>query len=132
MTQSIAIMILGSATGNNSSHTALHFSEAVLAKGYRIERLFFYHEAAVIGSDLSISAQDEQNLPSDWQALISEYQLDAVVCIASGLKRGIINASEAKRYNKSQHSLHHALELSGLGQWIDAVNHADKYIVFGN
>ncbi len=131
MSKSIAIMILGSPTANSSSHTALNFAKTVIASGHRIERLFFYHEAASIGSELGISAQDEQNLPASWQTFITENHIEAVICIASGLKRGIINAVEAKRYDKSQHNLHTCFELSGLGQWIDAVNNADKYIVFG-
>lgn len=102
-----------------------------MESGQRIERLFFYHEAAYIGSDLTIASQDEQNLPEDWQSFIQDNDLDAVVCIASGLKRGIVDDSESRRYEKSQHSLNSNLELAGLGQWVEAVNNADKHIVFG-
>lgn len=131
MPQSIAIMILGSPTANSSSQTALDFAKAVIVSGKRIERLFFFHDGALLGSTLNISSQDETNLPDNWQKFIDENQIDAVVCIASGLKRGIIDTAEAKRYEKNQHNLHHSMELSGLGQWIDAVNNADTYIVFG-
>lgn len=131
MSKSVAIMILGSPTASSSCHTALNFAKTVITSGYRIERLFFYHEAVSIGSELGISAQDEKNLPASWQTLITENHIDAVICIASGLKRGVINATEAKRHGKNQHNLQASFELSGLGQWIDAVNNADKYIVFG-
>jgi tRNA 2-thiouridine synthesizing protein D len=132
MPSSIAIMILGNATANNSSQTALQFVKTVLKTGRKIERLFFYHEGASLASSLSVQSQDEINLCSEWQQFIEEHQLDAVVCIASGLKRGILDHSEARRHEKNATSLHPALELSGLGQWIDAVSKADKYIVFGN
>lgn len=131
MSQSIAIMVLGSPYANTSTQTALSFSKAVLQNGYHIERLFFYHEAAYIGSNLTIAAQDEQNLPEAWQEFIQAHHLEAVVCIASGLKRGIIDKSESDRYEKKQSSLHNNMELAGLGQWIEAVNNAHKHIIFG-
>ena len=124
-------MVLGSPYGDSSTDTALDFSKAVLASGYSIERLFFYHEAAHVGSSLTVSSQDEQNLPEAWQAFIKSNQLDAVVCIASGLKRGIIDKPESKRYERDHFTLSENIELAGLGQWIDAVNSADKHIVFG-
>lgn len=131
MPESIAIMILGNATANSSSQTALEFAKAVIANGKRIERLFFYHEAVALGSNLTVWGQDEQNLPDAWQMFIQENNLDAIVCIASALKRGVINSSEATRYEKTSCNLAKSMELSGLGQWVDAVNNADKYIVFG-
>ena len=129
--QSITMLILGSPYANTSTQTALQFAQAVLSRGHTITRIFFYHEAATVGNALSISAQDENNLPAAWQTFIQQQQLDAVICIASGLKRGIIDAEEASRYQKAQHNLHPAIELSGLGQWVDAVSCSDKHIVFG-
>ena len=132
MTQSIAIMVLGSPYADTSTATALNFSRQVIESGNHIELIFFYHEAAYIGTELSIASQDEQNLPEAWQEFVSKHNLNAIVCIASGLKRGIIDKPESDRYEKDQHSLHPNIELSGLGQWVDAVNTADKHIVFGN
>ena len=131
MPQSIAIMILGSATGTGSAQNALEFAKAVLASGHRIERLFFYHDAVTLGSNLGICNQDETDLPSAWQDFVRENRLDAVVCIASAIKRGVIDTTESKRYGKTSHNLDSHMALSGLGQWVDAVNKADKYIVFG-
>ena len=132
MSSSIAIMILGNATSNSSSQIALNYAKAVMECGHRIERLFFYHEAASLGSTFTVNAQDELHLNRAWQEFIAEHQLDAVVCIASGLKRGILDSNEAKRYEKPGHNLSSHMELSGLGQWIDAVCKADRSIVFGN
>lgn len=131
MSQSIAIMVLGSPYAETSTQTALHFAKATLAKGYAIERLFFYHEAAYVGSALTVAAQDEINLPEAWQAFIAANALDSVVCIASALKRGILDSDEASRYEKPAVSLDNRMQLAGLGQWIDAVNRADKQIIFG-
>ena len=131
MSQSIAIMVLGSPYANTSTQTALHFAESVLATGNTIERLFFYHDAVYTSTSLSIASQDEINLPQAWCDFINKNQLEAIVCIASGLKRGIIDTQESKRYEKDQHSLNANYELSGLGQWIEAVQNANQQIVFG-
>ena len=131
MPDSIAIMILGNATASGSAQNALVFAKAALAQGKKIERLFFYHEAVTMGSTLAVCNQDEQHLSAEWQGFIREHGLDGVVCIASALKRGVVDSTESRRYEKATYNLAEGMELSGLGQWVDAVNSADKYIVFG-
>lgn len=128
---SIAILVLGAPYADGSCQTAFEFAKAVIAKDWHIEQIFFYHEATTVSSQLSVSAQDEINLADAWQELIAEHAIEAITCIASGLKRGIIDASEAKRYEKPQHSISPVLELGGLGLWIEAINKADRHIVFG-
>lgn len=130
MSQSIAIMITASACHAAGAHTALNFTRSVIQQGFTVECLFFYHEGAMLGSQLTISPQDEINLPQSWQQLITEHNLPAIVCIASGLKRGIIDTTEARRYQKPASSMADSMELAGLGQWIEAVNNADQHIVF--
>lgn len=129
--ESIAIMVLGSPYSNSSTRNALDFARHVLSTGRRIELLFFYHEGVHAASGLTVSSQDEQNLPEAWQQFIKANDIEAVVCIASALKRGIIDQSEADRFRKTQHSLDGSLALGGIGQWIEAVNNANKHIVFG-
>jgi tRNA 2-thiouridine synthesizing protein D len=130
MSQSIAILVIASPTGQSSTQTALEFAKTVVASGRHIEQVFFYHEAVALASDLTIYAQDEFNLPKAWQAFISENQIAASVCIASSLKRGIIDEAEAKRYNKTSANISPHIDIAGLGTWITAVNNADKSIVF--
>ena len=50
-------------------------------------------------------AQDETNLQTAWEKLIEEHDLDAVACVTSALKRGIIDSQEANRYEKDADSL---------------------------
>ena len=129
--KSIAVMILSSPHGSPHAQTALTYCQAAMAQGHHIYRLFFYHEAAYLGSNTNCPPQDEINLPQSWQTFISDNKLDAVVCIASALKRGILDEPEATRYEKTSACLDSAMELSGLGQWVDAVNRADQHIIFG-
>ena len=124
-------MVLASPNASIHSQTALHYCQAALTAGHSIIRLFFYHEGAYLANTANCVPQDEIDLPASWQSFITENKLDAVVCIASGLKRGMLDNTEAQRYEKNNTVLSEAFELSGLGQWIDAVNTADQHIVFG-
>ena len=127
----IAVMVLSSPHASTHSHTALQYCQAAVAAGHNIYRIFFYHEAAYLANTSNCSPQDEINLPQSWQNFIQQNNIDAVVCIASGLKRGVLDNTEAQRYEKDHAILSPATELSGLGQWIDAVNQSDQHIIFG-
>jgi tRNA 2-thiouridine synthesizing protein D len=47
------------------------------------------------------------------------------------LRRGIINATEAERYEKQGHNLTDEFVLSGLGQLVEAGLESDRLITFG-
>ncbi|MFC3941456.1 sulfurtransferase TusD [Pseudomonas gingeri NCPPB 3146 = LMG 5327] len=114
-----------------SSRRALLFAQAVLAGGHEIVRLFFYQDGVHSASSNVVTPQDEQDLPQDWAAFVSEHQLDGVVCIAAALRRGVLNSEEAQRYQRAAVNLGGPWELSGLGQLHDAVQAADRLICFG-
>jgi tRNA 2-thiouridine synthesizing protein D len=114
-----------------ASHSAYQFAQALLTQGHQLYRVFFYHDGAYHGSALNVSPQNETDLNHHWQALQKKYQLDIVVCIAAGLKRGIVDVAEATRYEKPAANLLEGMALSGLGQWVDAVVVSDRFITFG-
>lgn len=114
-----------------SAATALRFAKAVLAAGHSIHRIFFYRDGVHNASALAAPPRDEQNIPAQWQQLAREHQLDLVVCIAAAVRRGVIDANEAKRYEKPNHNLAEGFELSGLGQLIEAGLVSDRVITFG-
>lgn len=111
--------------------TALRFAKAVLAAGHGIHRVFFYRDGIYNSNALASPPRDEQNIPQQWQQLAREHQLDMVVCIAAAVRRGVLDAGEAKRYEKSSQNLAEGFELSGLGQLIEAGLHSDRVITFG-
>ena len=114
-----------------SSRRALRFAEAALAGGHRIVRLFFYQDAVQLASGLGVAAQDELDLPATWRAFVSDNRLDAVVCIAAALRRGVLNEEEARRYGRGAANVAAPWELSGLGQLHEAAQEADRLICFG-
>ena len=64
-----------------------------------------------------------------WRAL-SAQGVELAVCIASGIKRGVLSEEERARYEKTSNSLAEPFTLVGLGQLISAINEADRYIEF--
>ncbi len=122
---------LFSAAHAPSSRRALLFAQAALAAGHEIVRLFFYQDGVYNAANSVVTPQDEQDLPQQWRAFVTEHQLDGVVCIAAALRRGVLNAEEAQRYQRSAASVEAPWALSGLGQLHDAIQDADRLICFG-
>ncbi|WP_312935757.1 sulfurtransferase complex subunit TusD [Pseudomonas sp.] len=114
-----------------SSRRALRFAEAALQAGHDITRLFFYQEGVHSASANIVAPQDEADIAAQWRALIEQRQLDAVVCIAAALRRGVLNQEEAERYQRPAANLPSPWVLSGLGQLHEAAQSADRLICFG-
>lgn len=113
------------------SRRALRFAEAVLAGGHEITRLFLYQDGVHIASANIVTAQDELDLVGEWECFVRSHALDGVVCIAAGLRRGVLDAQEAKRHMRPAANLSPAWELSGLGQLHEAAQQADRLVCFG-
>ena len=126
------LAIYGSLGTSQSGLSALAFAHAVLDAGHSIILIFFYHDGVHHASALVSPPQDELNLPEQWQDLIDKFQLDAVVCIAAALRRGIINNTESERYELPASNLRDCYHLSGLGQFLEAIIVADRLIIFGD
>ncbi|KRP41835.1 tRNA 2-thiouridine synthesizing protein D [Pseudomonas libanensis] len=122
---------LYSAAHAPSSRRALLFAQAALAGGHEIVRLFFYQDGVYSASNNIVAPQDEQDIARQWREFVSQHQLDGVVCIAAALRRGVLNAEEAMRYQRSAVNLEAPWALSGLGQLHDAIQGADRLICFG-
>lgn len=127
----ISVMVTGSPVSTQSAQTALSFCEAAITAGHQLYRIFFYEDGVHVGNSLAINAQDERNLNSDWSAFVQKHELDAVICVASALKRGVLNDGEAVRYEKPAANLADGFDISGLGQWVDACINSDRVVSFG-
>ena len=114
-----------------STRRALYFAQAVLAAGHEIVRVFFYQDGVLTASNNLVVAQDQQDIAKEWQAFIAKHKLDAVVCIAAALRRGVLDQAEAQRYQRDAVNLAESYELSGLGQLHDGLQQADRFISFG-
>lgn len=125
------IVLYAAPYSSQASLSALRFAQATLAQGHEIVRLFFYYDGVHNTTTLSVPAQDEYDLAKAWNALIKEHRIDAVSCVSSALKRGVLDTGEATRYERSGGNLMDGVVLSGLGQLVDATLTSDRVISFG-
>lgn len=127
----LTLVIHAAPWSEQAPETAYRFCRAALASGHSIHRLFFYADGVHNTTTLSVPAQDEFDIPEAWRRLIEEHGIDTVSCVSSALKRGLLDAREAGRYERDCSNLSPAAELSGLGQLVDAVIESDRVINFG-
>lgn len=116
---------------SQASYSAYQFAIAVLNQGHNLHRVFFYQDGVHNATDLAAPPQDEFNLQQAWQRLAKDHKLDLVVCISAALRRGILDESEAKRYDKPSYNLANEFTVSGLGQLVEAAVVSDRLISFG-
>ena len=117
---------------HQSSDTALQFVRAALGKGHEIFRVFFYHDGVNNGTRLSVPPADDRLIQKEWSELGLEHGLDLVICIAAAQRRGLMDASEAKRQGLNADNISEGFRISGLGQLIEGGIQSDRTIVFGD
>ncbi len=126
-----SLLVLNAPGAAQSGASALAFAQAVVEAGHELYRVFFYHEGVQHGDSLAVPAQDELDRQAAWAALAADHNVDLVLCIASAIRRGVLDQSEAARHGQSAASAHPGFELSGLGQLVDAHLHCDRLVTFG-
>lgn len=127
----LTVLVHGAPYSSQAAYSAYRFSASAIAAGHDIYRLFFYYDGVHNSNALSTPPQDEFDLVGAWQTLIEEHQLDAISCVSSALKRGILDAQEATRYDKPASNLAEPFTLSGLGQLVEASIVSDRVVSFG-
>ena len=103
----------------------------MLERGHQIHRIFFLDDGTLAGASSMVTPQDEPDIASLWAELGTQHGVELILCVSSALKRGLLDASEAERYEKNAATVHPAFEISGLGQLIDATMTSDRMITFG-
>lgn len=127
---SFAIIIRGAPCKPQSALSAYRFACAALAAGHQIKRLFFYEDGVYNASASIVPGPGELHLPQAWQTLVSKHRIDAVVCVASALQRGVLDEQEAQRHQAGSGNLLPGFTISGLGQLVDATLGADRVLTF--
>jgi tRNA 2-thiouridine synthesizing protein D len=125
-----AIQVNTSPYQSNAGHTAFKFIHAALAQGHVVFRVFFYHDGIYQAFKYATPPDDELQFISQWSALAKCHHIDLVVCISAAQRRGLLCFDEAERQGKMDDDLAPGFRISGLGQLVDAVVQADRFIVF--
>jgi tRNA 2-thiouridine synthesizing protein D len=126
-----AIAIYGPPYTYQASASGLMFARAVLSEGHSISRIFFYHDGVYNANRWIEAPQDETDITAGWRDLARSHDLDMVVCVASALRRGMLDPTEASRYEHDAASVAPEFTISGLGQLIDAAIDCDRLVTFG-
>lgn len=127
----LTVVVYSAPYSSQAAWSAYQFTRAALTAGHEIYRLFFYADGVHNTNSLSIPPQDEFDLVKAWQSLIAEHQIDAISCVSSALKRGVVDVQEAARYERTCNNLISEVTLSGLGQLVDATLVSDRVVSFG-
>ncbi|CAA7626945.1 methylsulfur transfer protein [Candidatus Terasakiella magnetica] len=117
----LGILVNEGPYNHQASDSAYQFAKAALAKGHEIFRVFFYYDGVTNASSLGQPPSDDRNVTKNWQKLAEDHKVDLVVCVAAGLRRGIVESNLAPGFR-----------ISGLGQLIEAGIQADRLVTFGD
>jgi len=117
----IGVLVNEGPYNHQAADTAYQFARAALAKGHRVQRVFFYNDGVNNASKLTEPPQDDRQIVNRWSKLAEEHGIDLVVCVAAGLRRGLVEDNLAPGFR-----------ISGLGQLVEAGIESDRLVVFGD
>jgi tRNA 2-thiouridine synthesizing protein D len=117
----IAVLVNEGPYQHQASDSAYLFCQAAIAKGHEVQRVFFYHDGVNNATKYTEPPQDDRHIVLRWSKLAEHHKVDLVVCVAAGLRRGLV-----------EDTLAHGFRISGLGQLIDAGIKADRLVTFGD
>lgn len=124
------IVITGAPYVSQAPATAFAFCCALLDSGHAVDGVFLYGDGVALASALNTPPPDETNWTTRWQELLVANRIPAVACIASALRRGLLNEQEARRYERPVANLNQGFTIAGLGEWVGAVTTSDRIIYF--
>ncbi len=125
------LLVLDSPASGQANITAARFAGALLERGHTLERVFFYDAGADTGLASRVAMQGEADPVQLWRDLASRYGVELVLCVASALRRGILDEEEANRHEKASATIDPAFTIGGLGLLVEASANADRLLTFG-
>ncbi|QSP93789.1 sulfurtransferase complex subunit TusD [Marinobacter salinisoli] len=128
--ESFTLVITGAPYSSQAPQTALAFAKAAVAKGHRIDRVFLYGDGVHLASSLATPPSDETHWPNAWASFLDDHQVAGVACVASALRRGLIDEGEQKRYQLASNNLLSPFVIAGLGEWVEGTIKSSKTLYF--
>ena len=123
-----SITVYGAPPQSQAAESAYRFACAALTAGHHIERVFFYHEGVRLAFEEENTPDEQQRIVALWSELKAAHQLELAVCVGAATRRDLL--PEAGTADTGSSSLHPDFEIVGLGQLIDAIVQADRFITF--
>lgn len=129
-TPSFTLVITGAPYSSQAPQTALSFARATVTAGHTIDRVFLYGDGVHLASALTTAPSDETHWPKQWAAFLEEHEVPGVACIASALRRGLVDSDEQKRYQLGANNLLAPFAIAGLGEWVEGSIKSTRTIYF--
>ncbi|MCH8532400.1 MAG: sulfurtransferase complex subunit TusD [Saccharospirillum sp.] len=126
----IQINVYASPWNQQTCLDALAFSQAAVASGHQLVRVFFFMDGVYNGIRSQAPATDEPDILAQWQSLKQNAQCELLLCVAASANRGLLSAAEAKRQLKDTATVAEGFELVGLGQWALGYGECDRVVSF--
>ncbi len=123
-------ILVTAAPTSQGALSALQFCQAAVVKNHTINRVFFYGDASLIASALQVIPQDELALATKWCEFAKQYNITLQTCVATSLRRGIVDNNEATRHALMSSNTLPEIEIAGLGQLFIAMQQADRFLQF--
>ncbi len=92
--------------------------------------MFFYHAGVNLANSLVVSPQGEPDIAADWARFAMENGIELAVCVAAALRRGVLSAEDADRYERIAANVKTPFQIVGLGQLIEAAIETDRFVTF--
>lgn len=125
-----AVAVMAAPYAHQANHSALAFARALVTEGHRLRAVFFYQDGVTSANGLMAPPQNEQRIVEEWQVIAKENACSLLVCVAAGLRRGILDEREAQRHGLPASSLAEGFELAGIGQLVHMSASVDRLITF--
>lgn len=118
--QRFCLVITAAPYSSQAPQTALDFARAAIVAGHQIDRIFLYGDGVHLASALICPPSDEPHWPQLWSEFLTTHRIPAVACVASALRRGLVDSGEQQRYQLPAHNIRTPFEIAGLGEWVEA------------
>jgi tRNA 2-thiouridine synthesizing protein D len=128
--QNYTLVITGAPYSSQAPQTALSFARAAVAAGHAVDRVFLYGDGVHLASALCAPPSDETHWPAEWARFLKDNAIPGVACIASALRRGLVDSAEQKRYELPASNLLEPFIIAGLGEWVEGTMASSRVLYF--
>lgn len=128
--QNYTLVITGAPYSSQAPQTALAFARAAISAGHTLDRVFLYGDGVHLASSLAAPPPDETHWSKEWAAFLQQNAIPGVACIASALRRGLVDTTEQRRYKLPACNLLGPFIIAGLGEWVEGTMTSSRVLYF--
>ncbi len=110
--------------GGEAADLAYGFARALVRKGHRLKRVFFYRDGVYHALAGAMPPADETCRIARWSELARVHGVDLVVCSAAAQRRGVWNP-------EVETELAPGFRVAGLALLVESIIESDRLLVFG-